>query len=261
MALLVTGRTLEEMRGEEFEVAQRAGAVVSDRPCRLAAGTRHRARHRSQRGPHRAAADRQRSRSQRATDGRPGADRRSQAGLLHQASPTATIRSGSPSTTSRAGSRARAVRQSDNSYRFDFRHDVRFGGRPAAAAHPAAATDGQRDRGHRRPTHQRTRAARAARHRGGESYDFFAVARRRRADRGSVSRSAAGCSRACGCSARVDDRAVNVTLQVSAGPRVDLQFDGATPPARSSRKSARSGTAASSTRSASTTASTCCARG
>ena len=57
MALLVTGRTLEEMRGEEFEVAKEQVLSYLDRPCRFAAGARHPARHWSERGPHRAAVD------------------------------------------------------------------------------------------------------------------------------------------------------------------------------------------------------------
>ena len=44
----------------------RAGAVVPDRPRRLDAGTRSRARHRAQRGAHRAEPDRERGRSGRA---------------------------------------------------------------------------------------------------------------------------------------------------------------------------------------------------
>ena len=71
----------------------------------------------------------------------------------------------------------RGVRQSDNSYRFDFRHDVRFGGQACAA--PAAARSGRqvaRSSWSRR--HRRRGSASCASEfevKEGDAYDFFAV--------------------------------------------------------------------------------------
>ena len=71
MALLVTGRTLEEMRGEEFEVAREQMLSYLAGRVGFAARARSRARHRAQHRPHRAQPDCQRNRSERATDRRP----------------------------------------------------------------------------------------------------------------------------------------------------------------------------------------------
>jgi translocation and assembly module TamB len=132
MALLVTGRTMSEMRGEEFEVAQQqvlsylAGRVGS----RLGRGI------------------------ERAT----GFDTvRIEPNLIaHEADPSARLTIGediadnleliySVDLTNSSDQiwvaeydvtrrfQTRAVRQNDNSYRFDIRHDLRFGGTPAPA--------------------------------------------------------------------------------------------------------------------------------
>ena len=230
MALLITGRTLEEMRGEEFEVAQEqvlsylAGRVGS----RLGRGI------------------------QQATG---LSEVRIEPQLIaNEANPTARLTVGQEltddvrlvySTSLTDGNdqiwvaeydvtrrfESRAIRQSDNSYRLEFRHDVRFGGRAAP----------------RRMTRQRPTvtsvtvngadAANEAELREmlgvgeGKSFDFFRA-------RDGVERIEEHLREAGWLQSRArlhrqgDARAVDVTLDVTLGPHVELQFTGATPPAR-----------------------------
>ena len=218
-----------------------AGAVVSRRPRRLDARPRHRASHRPQRSAHRAEPDRQRGRSRAPASRSARSSPTTSSWSTPPTSPTATIRSGSAEYDVTRRFQTRAVRQSDNSYRFDFRHDVRFGGtpeprrlprqRPTVDA-PSTVTGDRRAR--RAPS-----CASCFDVEGGRRVRLLRRARRRRAHRGALG-SAATCSRGCGSSARSTDTAVRLTLRVTAGPRVDLQFEGATPARRTcARRSAR----------------------
>ena len=128
MALLVTGRTLEEMRGEEFEVAHEqvlsylAGRVGSQlgRGIQRATGLSE-VRIEPQLIANEADPSARLTIGQELTD-----DLR----LVYSTSLTDgndQIWVAEYDVTRRFQSRA--VRQSDNSYRLEFRHDVRFGGR------------------------------------------------------------------------------------------------------------------------------------
>jgi outer membrane protein assembly complex protein YaeT len=230
MALLVTGRTLEEMRGKEFEVAQEQ--VLSYLSGRLGS--------RLGRGIEQATGLTEvRIEPQLiANETDPTArltlaqDLTDQFRLVYSTSLTDAndqIWVAEYDVTRRFESRA--VRQSDNSYRMEIRHDLRFGGSPEPRRIPRT-----------RPTVRTvTVNGNAAMSEAdlrellhvdpGKPYDFFAA--RRGAERISKRLQEAGWLQS---RVRVlkqgDERSVDVRLEVAAGPRVDLQFEGATPPKR-----------------------------
>jgi outer membrane protein assembly complex protein YaeT len=228
MSLLVTGRTLEEMRGEEFEVAREqvmsylAGRVGS----RLGRGL------------------------QRAT----GFDTvRIEPNLIaNEADPSARLTVGediadgveliySVNLTDSADQiyvveydvtrrfQTRGVRQPDGSYRFDFRHDLRFGGSPEPRRQPrqrpiiagiSVTNDGViPDAELRRLLRMET----------GDTYNFFEA-------RGRVDKIQESLEEQGYLQSRVrlhregDGGSVSLTLEVTAGPRVQLIFEGVTPP-------------------------------
>ncbi len=75
MAMLVTGRTLDDMRGEEYEVARAQVLSYLGRARRFQPRARTPAGNRAQRGPARANTHRERNRPERAPDGGPGSHR------------------------------------------------------------------------------------------------------------------------------------------------------------------------------------------
>ena len=194
MALLVTGRTLDEMRGEEFEVAREQ--VLSYLTGRVG----------SQLG--------------RGIERATGlSDVRIEPQLIaNEADPSARLTVGQELTddlklvysTSLTDSndqiwiaeydvtrrfQTRAVRQSDNSYRLDFRHDVRFGG-----ARSPAAFRGSVRRSLRWPSPARTSSAKpsCAGCWASRKANRTTSSRRETASSGSrsICEKAAGCSRA-----------------------------------------------------------------
>ena len=228
MALLVTGRTLEEMRGEEFEVAQEqvlsylAGRVGSQlgRGIQRATGLSE-VRIEPQLIANEADPSARLTIGQEVTD-----DVR----LVYSTSLTEgddQIWIGEYDVTRRFQSRA--VRQRDNSYRLEFLHDVRFGGvseprriprqRPTVNSITVNGADVVSEAEMRRLLGLEE----------GKSYDFFRA-------RDGVVRIEEHLREGGWLQSRVrvqrhgDDRAVDVTLQVKTGPRVELQFVGATPP-------------------------------
>ncbi|HEY0284565.1 MAG TPA: translocation/assembly module TamB domain-containing protein, partial [Vicinamibacterales bacterium] len=228
MALLVTGRTLEEMRGEEFEVAKEqvlsylTGRVGSQlgRGIQRATGLSE-VRIEPQLIANEADPSARLTIGQEVTD-----DVR----LVYSTSLTEgddQIWIGEYDVTRRFQSRA--VRQRDNSYRLEFLHDVRFGGlseprriprqRPAINSITVSGADVFSEAELRRMLSLEE----------GKSYDFFRA-------RAGVERIEKHLREGGWLQSRVrvqrqgDDHAVNVTLQVRTGPRVELQFVGATPP-------------------------------
>jgi outer membrane protein assembly complex protein YaeT len=228
MALLVTGRTLDEMRGQEFEIAQEQ--VLSYLAGRVG----------SQLG--------------RGIAGATGLDTvRIEPNLIaNEADPNARLTVGEDiadnleliysvdltdsndqiwiveyDVTRRF--QTRGVRQRDATYRFDFRHDVRFGGRPAP----------QRVR-RQRPMLQNVSIEGDGRIpeaelrdmldvEAGDEYNFFAA--RDRVEKIEETLEERGYLQSRVRMQREgDDRAVKVALDVTAGPRVDLVFEGVTPP-------------------------------
>ena len=227
MALLATGRTLEEMRGEEYEVAREqvlsylAGRVGSQ----LGRGL------------------------ERATG---LSTVRIEPDLIaNETEPTARLTVGQEITddvelvysTNLTDSsdqvwvvdydvtrrfETTAVRQSDNSFRFDVRHDVRFGGRPAprriSRQRPTISAVNITGDGRVPDAELRQWLSIDA----GKQYDFFAA-------RDAVEEVEEELEKLGRLQSRVrlqregDDDSVAVTLRVVAGPRVDLVFEGATP--------------------------------
>ena len=228
MALLVTGRTLDEMRGEEFEVArEQVFLYLAGRAgCWLGRGW------------------------ERATG---LSEVRIEPNLIaNEANPGARLTVGQNVTdqvkliysTDLANSdnriwvaeydvtkrfQSRGVRQSDNSYRFDFRHDVQFGGQPPPSRLPRhrptvagveVTSDTSFDQAEVRsrfrvkrampmislPCDERQNASRRSTPSRDTSSRVFAWRGHRRGRR-------------------------PVQLHVVRGPLVDLMFQGATPPA------------------------------
>ena len=230
MALLVTGRTLEEMRGEEFEVAQEqvlsylTGRVGSQlgRGLERATGLTE-VRIEPQLIANEADPSARLTVGQELTD---------EVTLVYSTSLTDAddqIWVAEYDVTRRF--ETRAVRQSDNSYRVELRHDMRFGGNPEPRRIPRT-----------RPVVRSISVSSDApvpepelramlRVEEGKEYDFFRA--RRGADRiREHLRDAGWLQSRVRVQREGGESGVDVRLTVAAGPRVDLQFDGAVPPQR-----------------------------
>jgi len=125
-----------------------------------------------------------------------------------------------------------AVRQSDNSYRLDFRHDVRKGGRPAPGRVPrtrrptVASLDVQADNV-LSEDEVRDRLGLEV----GEPFDYLA-ARDGVNDLQQVLRERGRLQSRVRFDRRQDGDSVALVLRVQAGPVVDLGYEGVTPPAK-----------------------------
>jgi outer membrane protein assembly complex protein YaeT len=228
MSMLVTGRTLEEMRGEEFEVAQEqvlsylAGRVGSQ----LGRGLREATGFDTVRIEPNLIAN-EANPTARLTVGEDIADNLELIYSVDLTDSNDQIWIAEYDVTRRF--QTRTVRQSDNTYRFDFRHDLRFGGTPEPARIPrdrpivssvTINTDGTIPEAELRETLGAER---------GEPYDFFGARdavdeiEKTLEDRGFL-QSRVRLQR------EGNDREVAVTLSVTGGPHVQLVFEGATPP-------------------------------
>ncbi|HEU4694092.1 MAG TPA: translocation/assembly module TamB domain-containing protein [Vicinamibacterales bacterium] len=230
MALLVTGRTLEEMRGEEYEVAR--AQVLSYLAGRVGSGLG--------RGIQQATGlsevrieptliANESDPSARLTVGQNLTDDLKLVYSTNLTDSNDQIWVAEYDVTRRF--QTRGVRQEDNSYRFDFQHDVRFGGLPeprrTARVQPdivdvtivvPAGTDEA-----------------AVRERFGvevgDTYDFFEI-------RNGIQRVEESLIEQGYLQSRVrlergvEGNQARLTLRVVPGPRVDLQFMGATPPSK-----------------------------
>jgi outer membrane protein assembly factor BamA len=235
LALLVTGRTLDEMRGEEFEVAQsqvmsqlagRAGSSLS-RGLQQATGLST-----VRLEPNLIASEA--DPGARLTVGQDLAD---DVRLIYS---TDLVNSSDQIwVTEYDVTRqfvSRAVRQSDASYRFDFRHDLRFGGLPEPRrterrARPRIASvsiEGDTAIGEA-DVRERFRLD------PGDRYDFFQIRRgiqrleERYRDRGRLE------SR-IRLERTVREDAVDLVLRITPGPQVDLTFEGASLPRKVQRQ-------------------------
>jgi outer membrane protein assembly complex protein YaeT len=230
MAMLVTGRTLDQMRGEEYEVAKEqvlsylAGRVGSQ----LGRGLQH------------------------ATG---LSEVRIEPSLIaSEADPTARLTVGQALTTDlklvystnltdsndqiwvaeydvTRRFQTRAVRQEDNSYRLDFRHDVRFGGerdphkqprvQPKLEEVSVTATDGADEMQVREKFHIKA----------GDSYDFFKIrngvqhVEQWLMDQGYLQAKVR-------LERHVESDKARLVLHVTRGPKVEMRFAGATPPSK-----------------------------
>lgn len=228
MALLVTGRTLDEMRGEEYEVAReqvlsyltgRVGSTLG-RGIERASGLSE-----VRIEPNLIANEA--DPGARLTVGQEITDELSLVYSSNLTDGSDQIWIAEYDLTRRF--QTRAVRQADDSYRMDFRHDVRFGGRPAPRRLPrqrpiltAVAVAGSR-------VADETRHRELLQLEEGEPYDFFAA-------RAGVQRIEEFYRERGYLQSRVrlerqaDARGVDVTLRVDPGPQIELQFDGTTLP-------------------------------
>ena len=228
MALLITGRTLEEMRGEEFEVAKEqmlsylTGRVGSqlDRGLQRATGLSE-VRIEPQLIANEADPSARLTVGQELTD---------DLTLVYSTSLTDAddqIWVAEYDVTRRFQSRA--IRQIDNSYRLEFRHDMRFGGRaePRRIPRQRPNVTSLSVTGADAVSEAELRDMLGVEE--GEPYDFFRA-------RAGVERIEERLREGGRLQSRVrlqrqgDEQAVAVTLDVRTGPQIELQFVGVTPP-------------------------------
>jgi outer membrane protein insertion porin family len=229
LALLVTGRTLDEMRGEEFEVAQRqvmsqlagrAGSSLS-RGLQQATGLST-----VRLEPNLIASEA--DPGARLTVGQDLADDVRLVYSTDLVNSSDQIWVAEYDVTRQFVSRV--VRQSDASYRFDFRHDLRFGGLPEPRrterrARPRIASVSIEDDTAIGEAEVRERF----RLEPGDRYEFFQIRRgiqrleERYRERGWLE-SRVRLERA------VREDVVDLILKITPGPLVELTFEGASPP-------------------------------
>jgi outer membrane protein assembly complex protein YaeT len=228
MALLVTGRTLEEMRGEEFEVAQeQVLSYLSGRiGSRLGRGLERATGLSDVRIEPQLIAN-EANPSARLTIGQELTDDLKLVYSTSLTDPDDQIWVAEYDVTRRFESRA--IRQSDNSYRLELRHDVRFGGRPEPRRIPRTRPIVQAVTINSDAPLNQAELLDMLDLEEGKPYDFFAA--RRGVERISEHLREAGWLQARVRTQRQgDEGAVDVRVNVIAGPRVELQFEGATPP-------------------------------
>jgi outer membrane protein assembly complex protein YaeT len=228
MALLITGRTLDEMRGEEFDVAReqvlslltgRVGSTVGRGIERATGLTEVRIE------PNMIASET--DPSARLTVGQ---DITEGLALVYSTDLTDSndqIWVAQYDLTRRF--QTRAVRQSDNSYRLDFRHDVRVGGRPApqrlGRQRPVVA--GVQVPGDAGVSETELRHLLGIDE--GDAFDFFA-ARRGVQKIEELYRERGWLQSRVRLDREGDEKTVNLSLAIITGPKVDVQFSGVTPP-------------------------------
>jgi len=229
MAMLVTGRTLDEMRGEEYEVAREqvlsylAGRVGSTlgRGLQRATGL-------SEVRIEPTVIANEADPSARLTVGQ---DLTDQLKLVYSTNLTDSndqIWVAEYDVTRRF--KARGVRQSDASFRFDFQHDVRFGGqasprrqlrvRPTVAQVVAVSADTGEDDPEVREEFDVKE---------GHHFDFFVIRDETKEVEEALMKQGFLQSR-IRLERRIEGDQAYLTLRVRRGPRVEIRFDGATPP-------------------------------
>jgi outer membrane protein assembly complex protein YaeT len=230
MAMLVTGRTLDQMRGEEYEVARAqvlsylAGGVGSSigRGLQQATGL-------SEVRIEPTLIANEADPSARLTLGQ---DLTDELKLVYSTSLTDSndqIWVAEYDVTRRF--QTRAVRQADNSYRLDFRHDVRFGGQPEPRRTPrmqpeVAAVAVNVPAGVDEAVVRKEFGVEA-----GDPYDFFEI--RNGTQRVETFLAGHGYLQSRVRLERgVEANQAHLTVTVTTGPKVDVQFMGATPPGR-----------------------------
>jgi outer membrane protein assembly complex protein YaeT len=123
----------------------------------------------------------------------------------------------------------RGVRQSDNSYRFDLRHDLRLGGQPEPRrlARQRPEVQSIQVSGDGRLPEQELRELLGIEV--GDDYDFF-VARRRVGRVEKTLEERGRLQSRVRLQRQADEAGMSLSLRVVAGPRVSLVFEGFTPP-------------------------------
>jgi hypothetical protein len=230
MAVLVTGRTLDQMRGEEYEVARAqvlsylAGGVGSSMSRGL-----QRATGLSEVRIEPMLIANEADPSARLTVGQDLTDELKLVYSTNLTDSSDQIWVAEYDVTHRF--QTRAVRQADNSYRLDFRHDVRFGGRPeprrAQRIQPViAAVAVNVPAGVDEAVVRKEFGIEA-----GDGYDFFDIRNgTQRVEQLLVEQgylqSRVRLTRG------VEAGQAQLTLTVTTGPKVDVQFTGAEPPGK-----------------------------
>jgi outer membrane protein insertion porin family len=229
MAMLVTGRTLDDMRGEEFEVAREqvlsylAGRVGNTlgRGLQEATGL-------SEVRIEPTLIANETDPSARLTLGQDLTDELKLVYSTDLTNSSDQIWMAEYDVTRRF--QTRGVRQSDASYRVDFQHDVRFGGQasprrqPRERAKVASVTVVGRDTGEPDPL---VRAEFDVTE--GQTYDFFAI--REEVSEVEADLMALGyVQNRIRLERQVEGDQANLTLRVRRGPVVEMQFAGTRPP-------------------------------
>lgn len=231
MALVVTGRTVDEMRGEESEVARvQALAYLTGRVGSKFGGGLERATGISEVRIEPVLIANETDPTARLTIGQDLTDQLKLIYSTNLADSSDQIWVAQYDLTRRF--QLRGVRErDDDSYRGDFRHDVRFGGDPAPRRqarirpriHSLSVVAGTGD--------DEARLRKLFKLKEGDTYEFFAA-------RAGIERIEKEFLQSGYLQSRVrldrqiDKDQANLTLRVVTGPAVDLEFEGATPPAK-----------------------------
>lgn len=224
MALLVTGRTLDEMRGEEFEVAKsQVLSYISGRVASQLGRGLERATGLSTVRVEPTLIANETDPSARLTVGQ---DLTQDLSLIYSSD---LVNGGNELWIAEYDVTrqfvTRAVRQDDATYRFDFRHDVRFGGEPEPRrqkpVRPVINSLKVESRGDVDEAEVRRKFGLEA----GDRYDFF-KAREGIDDLFDYYREQQRLQARVRAQRVVKDARVDVTLRVNPGPVVDLVFEG-----------------------------------
>jgi outer membrane protein assembly factor BamA/autotransporter translocation and assembly factor TamB len=229
MAMLVTGRTLDDMRGEEFEVARdQALSYLAGRVGSTLGRGLEQATGLSEVRIEPSVIASETDPSARLTIGQQLTNDLKLVVSTNLADSNDQIWIAQYDVTRRF--QARAVRQSDATYRTDFRHDVRFGGQPAPRRQPrmrptvaqvlvVSAETGEDDPQLRDEFDVKE----------GHPYDFFVI-RDETSEVEEVLMQQGHLQSRVRLERRVEGNEAYLTLRVTRGPRVDIRFDGASPP-------------------------------
>ena len=228
MALLVTGRTLDDMRGQEYEVAQTqvlsylAGRVGSS----LGEGLQRATGFSEVRIEPTLIAN-ETDPSARLTVGQDVTDDFT---LVYSANLTDSndqIWVAEYDISRRF--QTRGVRQEDSTYRVDFRHDLRFGGQPEPRRAPRVQPKVAEVAVLAPASADESAVRKAFGVKAADRYDFFEIRNGIQRLEGSLMEQGYLQSRV-GLERRVEGEQARLTLRVTPGPRVDVQFMGTTPP-------------------------------
>jgi outer membrane protein insertion porin family len=229
MALLVTGRTLDQMRGEEFEVAQeQALSYLTGRVGSTLGRGLERATGLSEVRIEPNLIANEADPSARLTIGQ---ELTNDLNLVYSTSLTDgndQIWVAEYDVTRRF--QTRGVRQSDNSFRFDFSHDVGLGGVPPPRRQlrirpTVTAVEVTNDSGGAEPELEKLLEVEA-----GDSYDFFTVRRSLQRIEEHLIEQGRLQSRVR-LDRHVDGAEASLQVRVTPGPPVVIEYQGAAPPA------------------------------
>jgi outer membrane protein assembly complex protein YaeT len=230
MAVLATGRTLDEMRGEEFEIAreQMLSYLAGRAGSQLGRGLERATGLDTVRLEPNLIAN-EADPNARLTVGEDIADDLELVYSVNLTDSNDQIWLADYDITRRF--QMRGVRQSDSTFRFDVRHDLRYGGRPepARVRRERPSVGGVSIVGDGNIPEAELRALLKLEE--GDAFSFF-VMRDRIEDVERLLEQRGHLQSRVRLQRDGDGRTVNVSLNVTAGPRVTLVFKGMTPPAK-----------------------------